>query len=357
MKKRHYTPDDVRRAVNGIQLITRCVVSERLLRSVTFNAFKSTIHDWIMRIGRLAHDRRKGATRKHRKTKVVDMLRVIVKHTMETNPYWTVVQVHLHIRHQLSVPSSLSSVRRAVKSLGLSRKRASRILNPRPEERANSIEAFLRAIRNIPLTEFVSVDETSLDSRMLPHYGYCRRGDRLPPKQTAQVRSRVTLICGIATDGLKAVHVIDGSANFRHFSAFLGRLLPACQQRYVLLDNVAFHRNKYIQQAILTAGKVPLFVPPYCPQLNPVEHTFSSIKRLFRESRVSSIEPLNPEDVGIFLEIFRELGPQDWTRTFRHCLRMPQDACRGHLRREDEGEPVLQDRAPPLAAPGGVGGP
>jgi transposase len=100
-------------------------------------------------------------------------------------------------------------------------------------------------------------------------------------------------------------------------------------QRYVLLDNISFHKSKVVVNALTAAGEEVIFTPPYCPDLNPIENMFSSLKGTFREYNlhvpredVDNDDRLSPEETSVFIETWNDVSAKDWTRTFENCLKL-----------------------------------
>jgi len=283
---------------------------------------KSTIHVWVKRLGTKIVDKRKGCKKPNRKSryKSCDILKDKIKQLLENDPYRTIVLVHMQVNE--TYKCSLSSVRRIVKSLGLSRKRASRMLNPQSPERDKKIQEFCETIKSVPLEDIISIDEASFDTRMRPFYGYTPRGKRLVARQTNTSRDRHSIVCGVSINKVQGYSIVQGSVNTERFTKFLKRFIVKCPQKVVLMDNVAFHKGKDVLKILEAAGKRVIFVPPYSPQFNPIEHVFSSMKKLFRESRSTSSSSLRVADVDDFVERWEYcFQPQSWKKTFEHCLR------------------------------------
>lgn len=91
----------------------------------------------------------------------------------------------------------------------------------------------------------------------------------------------MTLTLAVSNTRLEKWSIVEGSSNSRVFMAFVLSLAD-CPQRYVLLDNVAFHKSKAVLAAFERMGKIPVFIPPYSPEFNPIENVFSYIKSAYR---------------------------------------------------------------------------
>ena len=97
---------------------------------------------------------------------------------------------------------------------------------------------------------------------------------------------------GLRHDGLSAPCVFDGPINGRSFHAWVEQyLVPTLKPGdIVILDNLASHKGKAVRQAIRTAGARLWFLPPYSPDLNPIEQTFAKIKHWMRDAQKRTVE-------------------------------------------------------------------
>jgi transposase len=145
------------------------------------------------------------------------------------------------------------------------------------------------------------------------------------------------MICGATTNGVQVTRCIQGSANTAEFLAFIDELSAACPQRFVLMDNVSFHKATAVQDALRRAGKTAIFTPPYCPDLNPIEHIFSSIKHVYRQFNHFACEEdgrVTPDEVDLVMDVWRTVcDTANWTKTFMHSLNVKQR----HASIADEG--------------------
>jgi transposase len=95
-----------------------------------------------------------------------------------------------------------------------------------------------------------------------------------------------TLIAALALEGIRCSTVVDGAINADVFEAFVRQVLvPQLRAGDVIIvDNLSSHRRAATRQLIEAAGATLLFLPPYSPDLNPIEMIFSKIKQLLRST-------------------------------------------------------------------------
>ena len=142
-------------------------------------------------------------------------------------------------------------------------------------------EAFAELLADIDPSDVLSADEASYDSNMTPLRAFGPVGAPLFIPLQRSTRRRVTLTLAVSNTKLEHWSIVNGSSNSKTFMDFL-RGLEDTPQQVVLLDNVAFHKSKAAIELLIRMGKMPLFVPPYSPEFNPIENVFSYLKRRYR---------------------------------------------------------------------------
>lgn len=119
---------------------------------------------------------------------------------------------------------------------------------------------------------------------MAPLRGWGERGRRLRGFAPQGRWRTMTFIAALRHDGIVAPCVFDGPINGQSFRAYVEQmLLPVLRPGdIVVLDNLGSHKSKAVRQAIRAAGARLWFLPPYSPDLNPIEQTFAKIKHWMR---------------------------------------------------------------------------
>jgi transposase len=138
----------------------------------------------------------------------------------------------------------------------------------------------------------VFIDETWAKTNMTRRHGRCARGTRLVAKAPFGRWRTLTFLGALRCDRVDAPCVIDGPINGRSFLAYVEQILVPALKRddIVIMDNLGSHKGKAVRKAIRTAGAKLFFLPPYSPDLNPIEQVFSKLKALLRKSDPRSIE-------------------------------------------------------------------
>src|SRR4051812_612685 len=131
-------------------------------------------------------------------------------------------------------------------------------------------------------SRLVFVDETWAKTNMTRTHGRAPRGQRLVARVPHGHWTTMTLIAALRSDRIDAPCVIDGPINGRIFLAWVVQfLIPTVRPGdIVILDNLGSHKAAAVRNAIRAAGAHLLFLPPYSPDLNPIEQVFAKLKTL-----------------------------------------------------------------------------
>ena len=154
------------------------------------------------------------------------------------------------------------------------------------------------AMRRQP-ERLVFIDETSVKTNLTRLRGRAQRGDRLEMDAPFGNWGTQTFIAGLTRDTLIAPWVIRGAMDGPAFAAYIRDVLvpELVPGTVVILDNLATHRNAEAAKAIKRAGCWFLYLPPYSPDLNPIEQAFSKLKAHLRKIGART-----------FTELFKALG-------------------------------------------------
>jgi len=140
----------------------------------------------------------------------------------------------------------------------------------------------------------VFIDETGVNTKMTRTYGRSRRGSRVVAKVRHGHWKTTTFVAALRDEGLTAPTVIDGPMNGDLFLAYVQQqLVPTLKPGdVVVMDNLASHKRAGVREAIEAAGAKLVYLPPYSPDLNPIELVFSKLKWLVRSREERTMEGL-----------------------------------------------------------------
>lgn len=152
---------------------------------------------------------------------------------------------------------------------------------------------------------------------MAPLRGWGPRGQRLIGKAPHGRWRTLTFLAALRIDRIDAPCIFNGPINGERFRAYVEQfLVPTLKPGdIVVLDNLGSHKGKTVRQAIRSAGAHRLFLPPYSPDLNPIEQAFAKLKHWLRMAMARSIPDVH-NAVASILERFK---PQECAAFFRNA--------------------------------------
>ena len=151
----------------------------------------------------------------------------------------------------------------------------------------------------------VFIDETWAKTNMTRRHGRCAKGERLVAKAPFGKWRTLTFLAALRSDRLDAPCVIDGPINGRSFLAYVEQILVPTLKHgdIVIMDNLGSHKGQAVRKAIRSVGAKLFFLPPYSPDLNPIEQVFSKLKALLRKTDPRTIEQ-TWKRIGQILDLF-----------------------------------------------------
>jgi transposase len=155
----------------------------------------------------------------------------------------------------------------------------------------------------------VFVDETWVKTNMEPLRGWGPREQRLRAHVPHGHWKTLTFVAALRHDRIDAPWVIEGPINGELFSAYVEKVLSPvlAEGDIVVLDNLGSHKGKPARAAIRAKGAHMLFLPPYSPDLNPIEQVFAKLKHRMRKARTRAVDETWPM-IGKTLDAF---APQE----------------------------------------------
>ena len=129
---------------------------------------------------------------------------------------------------------------------------------------------------------------------MAPLRGWAPRGKRLIGRAPHGQWRTQTFLAGLRCDRIEAPCVLDGPINGQSFQAYVEQfLVPTLRPGdVVIMDNLGSHKGKAVRKAIRAVGARLLFLPPYSPDLNPIEQVFAKLKHLLRLAQARKTDDL-----------------------------------------------------------------
>jgi len=153
-------------------------------------------------------------------------------------------------------------------------------------------QRWVNAQAHLDPRRLVFIDETWIKTNMAPLRGWGPKGRRLPGEAPHGRWRTLTFLAALRCHGLTAPCVVDGPINGHIFLAYVEQLLLETLRPgdIVILDNLGSHKARRIRERIVDVGACLAYLPPYSPDLNPIEQMFSKVKHWMRVAQKRTIE-------------------------------------------------------------------
>jgi len=163
----------------------------------------------------------------------------------------------------------------------------------------------------------VFIDETSTNTKLTKQTGWAPVGQRLLDHVPFGHWKTQTFIAGLRCHGLTAPWVLDGPMNRETFECYIETQLAPTLSRgdIVILDNLSSHKSSKAARTLKHIGAWFLFLPPYSPDLNPIEMAFSKLKALLRKACARTYDEVW-KSIGQICGMF---NPQECRNFFKAC--------------------------------------
>ena len=159
------------------------------------------------------------------------------------------------------------------------------------------------------MERLVFIDETGAQTNMARRYGRAPRGERLISKVPWGHWKTITFVGALRSDRMTAPAVFDGPMDGDCFLAYVEQVLaPALLPGdIVVMDNLPSHKVAGIREAIEVTGAMLQYLPPYSPDLNPIEQAIAKLKSYLRKDAARTLETL----VEAIASALKKFTPQE----------------------------------------------
>ena len=151
--------------------------------------------------------------------------------------------------------------------------------------------------------KLVFIDESGVNIDMTRLYGRSVGNVRIKDSAPINKPKRTSIVGAMRLDGTIRYRSFEGAITGKRFLTFLKQtLLPVLRKGdIVILDNLSVHKIKGVKEIILSANALPLYLPPYSPDLNPIEMLWSKMKTFLRKWKIRDVKLLrNAVKAAIF---------------------------------------------------------
>jgi transposase len=153
--------------------------------------------------------------------------------------------------------------------------------------------AYQELIKDIPPQSLVYIDESGIELTICKDRGWGKKGEKLVGKKSGKYYERTNIIAGYVNHKSIAPMIFNGSCNTKLFETWVEELLikELKPGQCVVMDNASFHKSQKTRGLIESVGCKLIFLPPYSPDLSPIEKFWANMKRWIKD-RISSLDKL-----------------------------------------------------------------
>lgn len=146
-----------------------------------------------------------------------------------------------------------------------------------------------------PLDRLRFIDESGVNIALTRRFGRARPGERVPDAVPKNHGQNVTILGALSRQGLDAVMTVEGATDAAVFLVYVKEVLvpTLAPGDVVVMDNLGAHKVKGIREAIVAAGAHLIYLPPYSPDLSPIESCWSKLKTGLRAAKARSRDALD----------------------------------------------------------------
>ena len=192
---------------------------------------------------------------------------------------------------------------------------------------ATERDEFLRAAwrflvaGEIDAQRLVFVDECGTNTSLNPLYAWSRRGERAYGEAPRNWGSNVTLLASMTREGMGACIAVEGATTKAVFEAYVEEALaPSLRPgQVVVMDNLSSHKGQRVRELIEGRGCELLFLPPYSPDLNPIERAFATFAKLKASLRSRAQARTFEALIGAMGRALDAITARDASGFFLHC--------------------------------------
>lgn len=144
---------------------------------------------------------------------------------------------------------------------------------------------YKEIIKDIPTESLVYIDESGIEMTICKDRGWGKKSEKLVGKKSGKYYERTNIIAGYVNNKSIAPMVFNGSCNTKLFETWIEQFLikELKPGQVVVMDNAAFHRSQKTKDLIESVGCKLIFLPPYSPDLNPIEKFWANMKRWIKD--------------------------------------------------------------------------
>ena len=151
---------------------------------------------------------------------------------------------------------------------------------------------YLEVIKDITEDRLVYLDESGIEMNIIQDRGWGKKGKILHSTKSGKYYQRTNIIAGLVSNKPIAPFIFNGSCNTELFNSWVEQFLikELKSGQVVVMDNAAFHKSNKAKELIESVGCKMIFLPPYSPDLNPIEKFWANMKKWIKQKIEPSLD-------------------------------------------------------------------
>ena len=172
-------------------------------------------------------------------------------------------------------------------------------------------------IAELDLRRFKFIDESGVNLSLTRLYGRAPKGERVIGSVPQNYGENITMLASLSREGLGALMTVNGATDGDVFKVYVEQVLCPSLRRgdIVVMDNLGAHKVSGIREAIERRGAKLIYLPPYSPDLSPIEKCWSKIKQVLRGIGARTRETLE----AAIKQAISTITKADAVAWFAHC--------------------------------------
>jgi transposase len=169
-------------------------------------------------------------------------------------------------------------------------------------------DEYQAEVRQIAVGRFKFIDEAGSNIAMTRLFGRAKPGERVVEAVPQNYGENVLMLAAVSLDGIDAPMTISGAVDGLVFLEYVKQVLCPTLKKgdVVVMDNLSAHKIKGVREEIEACGAKLIYLPPYSPDLNPIEKCWSKIKTYLRQAKARTREALEQALKEVLLLITKE---------------------------------------------------
>lgn len=178
-------------------------------------------------------------------------------------------------------------------------------------------QAFLERLRTIAPEKLIFLDESGVTTQMTRAWGRAPKGERIAEATPQGHWQVLTTLGAMSLRGIEAAMTVESPTDGEVFRAYVEQVLcPKLKPSdVVILDNLSAHKVPGVRELVETCGAELLYLPPYSPDLNPIEKAWFKLKQFLRAAKARSAEALDQA----VTEALKTITADNAAAWFQHC--------------------------------------